>query len=246
MRGYYDDASLNSVTINAKGWLDTGDIGFIYQQQLVLTGRFKDLIIVNGQNYHAHDLEQCCEALPEIGQQKAAACTIPGRNGEALAIFVTYKGELSDFIPLTNAIRAALAKDTGIEVEEVIPVSAFPKTTSGKVQRFKLSNQYIAGEYAKTIAQINQLSASETETAQSESNTIEQQLMKICREVVPERVIAPDDDLFEIGISSLSLTQIHERLDQLFPDQVELTDLFDYPSIRALASFLEQNSPTKE
>ena len=81
---------------------------------------------------------------------------------------------------------------------------------------------------------------------QSESNTIEQQLMKICREVVPEQVIAPDDDLFEIGISSLSLTQIHERLDQLFPDQVELTDLFDYPSIRALASFLEQNSPTKE
>jgi len=52
--------------------------------------------------------------------------------------------------------------------------------------------------------------------------------------------------LFEIGISSLSLTQIHERLDQLFPDQVDLTDLFDYPSIAQLATFLEQNSQKEE
>ena len=70
--------------------------------------------------------------------------------------------------------------------------------------------------------------------------------MMICKEVIPERDIAPGDDLFEIGISSLSLTQIHERLDQLFPDQIELTDLFDYPSISALAHFLEQNTVTLE
>ena len=243
-KAYYDDAELTAETINAEGWLDTGDIGFIYQQQLVLTGRFKDLIIVNGQNYHAHDLEQICEVLPEIGKQKAAACSIPGKNGEALAIFVTYKEQLSEFVPIANAIRAALAKDAGIEVIEVIPVSAFPKTTSGKVQRFNLSNQYIAGTYADTIAQIQQLSTLNQTVEKNESGSIEQQLMLICKEVIPERDIAPDDDLFEIGISSLSLTQIHERLDQLFPDQVELTDLFDYPSIGALASYLEQNSQT--
>jgi acyl-CoA synthetase (AMP-forming)/AMP-acid ligase II/acyl carrier protein len=243
-KAYYDDAELTAETINAEGWLDTGDIGFIYQQQLVLTGRFKDLIIVNGQNYHAHDLEQLCETLPEIGKQKTAACTIPGKNGEALAVFVTYKEELSEFVPIANAIRAALAKDAGIEVAEVIPVSAFPKTTSGKVQRFNLSNQYIAGAYADTIAQIQQLSAPKLAAEQSETGSIEQQLMLICKEVIPDRDIAPDDDLFEIGISSLSLTQIHERLDQLFPDQVELTDLFDYPSISALASYLEQNAQT--
>lgn len=242
--GYYDDPALTSETINNAGWLDTGDIGFIYQQQLVLTGRFKDLIIVNGQNYHAHDLEQMCEALPEIGEQKVAACTIPGNNGEALALFVNYKGELSEFVAIANAIRAILAKDAGIEVAEVIPVSAFPKTTSGKVQRFNLSNQFIAGAYAGVIAQLRQLSAAEAvqSIGQSGAGSIEQQLMAICKEVIPERDIAPDDDLFEIGISSLSLTQIHERLDQLFPDQVELTDLFDYPSIRTLASYLEQNS----
>ncbi|SMG65909.1 AMP-dependent synthetase and ligase [methanotrophic bacterial endosymbiont of Bathymodiolus sp.] len=245
-KGYYDDTELTLETINAEGWLDTGDIGFIYQQQLVLTGRFKDLIIVNGQNYHAHDLEQLCEALPEIGDQKTAACTIPGQSGEALAMFVSYKGELGDFVPIANAIRAALAIDAGIEVAEAIPVSAFPKTTSGKVQRFNLSNQFIAGAYADTIAQIKQLSAPGHAGESSEAGSIEQQLMQICKEVIPERDIAPSDDLFEIGISSLSLTQIHERLDQLFPDQIELTDLFDYPSISALASFLEQSTATQE
>ncbi len=241
-QGYYDDTELTAASINSEGWLDTGDIGFIYQSQLVLTGRYKDLIIVNGQNYHAHDLEQLCETLPEMGEQKAAACTIPGNNGEALAMFVTYKGELADFIPLANAIRAVLAKDTGIEVAEVIPVSAFPKTTSGKVQRFNLSNQFIAGAFAATLDQLQQLATAQLDTTQSEAGSIEQQLMQICKEVIPERQIAATDDLFEIGISSLSLTQIHERLDQLFPDQIELTDLFDYPSISALASFLEQQT----
>ncbi len=242
--GYYDDTVLTSATINTEGWLDTGDIGFIYQQQLVLTGRFKDLIIVNGQNYHAYDLEQLCETLPEIGEQKTAACTIPSDKGEALAIFVSYKGELSEFVSIANAIRAALAVDAGIEVAEVIPVSAFPKTTSGKIQRFNLSNQYIAGKYGEVIAQIKQLSAIEKVAEPGTINSIEQQLMAICKEVIPEREIAPNDDLFEIGISSLSLTQIHERLDQCFPDQVDLTDLFDYSSIRALANYIEKNAQT--
>ncbi|MDT8426925.1 MAG: non-ribosomal peptide synthetase [Methyloprofundus sp.] len=245
-QGYYDDLQLNAETINQEGWLDTGDIGFIYQKQLVLTGRFKDLIIINGQNYHAHDLEQLCEALPEVGEQKAAACTIPGNNGEALAIFVTYKGELGDFIAIANAIRGALAKDAGIEVAQVIPVSAYPKTTSGKVQRFILANHYIAGKYTHTLAQIKQLSRSGVASEVSAEGSIKQQLMQICQQVIPERTIAPDDDLFEIGISSLSLTQIHERLDQLFPDQIELTDLFDYPSIAQLAAFLQQNSQKEE
>jgi len=246
--GYYDDEQLNAETINAQGWLDTGDIGFIYQGQLVLTGRFKDLIIVNGQNYHAHDLEQSCETLPEMNKLKAAACTIPGKNGEALAIFVTYKGELTDFIVIANAVRGILAKDAGIEVAEVIPVSAYPKTTSGKVQRFILSNNFIAGEYESTVAELKQLMNPKTESANSDSGTgsIEQQLMQICSEVIPEQSVAPDDDLFEIGISSLSLTQIHERLDQLYPDQIELTDLFDYPSIAQLAKFLEQNDQEGE
>ncbi|WP_428354881.1 non-ribosomal peptide synthetase [Methyloprofundus sp.] len=245
-KGYYDDSQLNSETINAEGWLDTGDIGFMYQQQLVLTGRFKDLIIVNGQNYHAHDLEQLCEGLPEIGKHKVAACAIPGQDGEALAVFVSYKADLQNFIPMANAIRAALAKDAGIEVAEVIPVSAFPKTTSGKVQRFNLSNQFIAGAYADTLAEIKQITAPKSEEEPSEEGSIEQQLLQICKEVIPEREIVPNDDLFEIGISSLSLTQIHERLDQLFPDQIELTDLFDYPSIAALASFLEQQIAKQE
>lgn len=241
---FYDEPELTSALINQGGWLETGDIGFIYQKQLVLTGRFKDIIIVNGQNYHAHDLEQLCESLPEIGEYKTAACTIPGKSGDALAIFVTFKGELSEFIAISHAIRAILAKESGIEVAEVIPVSAFPKTTSGKIQRFQLSSQFMADTYKNIVTELNALSVSEKGEDRSESHSIEQQLMRICKDVIPDRQILPEDDLFEIGISSLSLTQIHERLDALYPEQVDLTDLFDYPSIRTLASFLAQNAPS--
>ena len=69
---------------------------------------------------------------------------------------------------------------------------------------------------------------------------VEAQISAICHSVVTDKSIAQDDNLFEIGISSLSLAEIHEKIDERYPGQVDITDLFDYPTINALARFIEE------
>jgi len=67
-------------------------------------------------------------------------------------------------------------------------------------------------------------------------------LLEICHEVVADQKISVTDNIFDIGTSSLKLAQIHERIDELYPDMVELGDFFDYPTIEKLASFIAEKT----
>ena len=62
----------------------------------------------------------------------------------------------------------------------------------------------------------------------------------ICASVITDREIGLDDDFFELGVSSLSLAQIHERIDEQFPGQLDVEDLFSKSTIRAVAAHLEE------
>jgi aryl carrier-like protein len=65
-------------------------------------------------------------------------------------------------------------------------------------------------------------------------------LQSICDVALPDRNIGIDDNLFDVGVSSLKLVEIHERLDREFPGQLELTDVFEHPTIAELAKLLEE------
>jgi acyl carrier protein len=67
-----------------------------------------------------------------------------------------------------------------------------------------------------------------------------QKLKRICDNALPERRIGLQDNLFEIGVSSLKLIEIHESIDREFPGLVDLTELFDYPTVEELAQYLEK------
>ena len=78
-------------------------------------------------------------------------------------------------------------------------------------------------------------------TAGSEgSSPFERLVLEVSGEVMRERRPSLDDNLFEIGLSSLDLAQIHERLDERHPGVLDIMDLFDYPTLRQLAAFLER------
>ena len=64
----------------------------------------------------------------------------------------------------------------------------------------------------------------------------------ICNAQVTELQVRPDDNLFDLGISSLTLAQIHAGIEEAWPDQVDITDLFDYPTVTELAAFLDQQN----
>ena len=130
-----------------EGWLDTGDLGLICDGQLVVTGRAKDLVIVNGQNFYPHDFERLAQQVADVDANRVAAAGVrlPGEESEGLAVFVLHRGELEGFVAKAWAIRRAIAEQTGVEVGAVVPVAQIPKTTSGKLQRYLLARAFEQG-----------------------------------------------------------------------------------------------------
>ncbi len=237
--GYYRDDELNREVFRTDGWLDTGDLGFMADGQLFIAGREKDLIIINGQNYHPHDLESILESAADFETGRIVAYGMRAEAGESLVIFVLFRGVLDDFVAIVRQVRKLLSEKAGVHAEFVLPVRAIPKTTSGKIQRYLLAAQFLNGEFDSVITDLSKLMAPSAGGHAEADGGIQELLLEICRSVIDEREIGLEDNLFELGISSLKLAQIHERIEHHFPGRVEVSDLFDRPSIRELSTFIE-------
>ena len=238
----YGDDGATEALFTADGWLRTGDCGVIDDGRLVITGRQKDIIIVNGQNYYPHDLEEMLAAIDglDLGKVVIAGATPTGSGTEELLVFVLYRQDPGDFPPLASRVRDCLGERAGLEVNHVIPVGRIPKTTSGKVQRAKLLNAYLDGEF------VGVLEATAPEAvpgdAAGDGATVDR-LLAICREFSKERAVGPDDNLFEVGLSSLTLTEIVLAIDEQHAAKLDISDLFDYPTLREIAAFLDRQAP---
>lgn len=239
-QGYYHETALNKELISADGWLDTGDQGLINDGELVITGRTKDLIIVNGQNYYAPDLESVCEHVAGIELGKVIVCGLRDEDEgtDKLVVFVLYRGELEDFYQTTIDVRRQLNEKSGLDIAHVLPIKKVPKTTSGKVQRFALAEGFIQGDFNEIIAALTELSETSATGFVAAGSSVERTLLEVCHSVVADQKINLQDNIFEMGTSSLKLAQIHEKIDEAYPDVVELTDFFDYPTIEELAIFI--------
>ena len=240
-RGYFEDPQTNAAAFTADGWLRTGDLGVIERGDLFITGRAKEIVFVNGQNYYPHDLEaiaQRAEGL-DLGKVVVGGARPPGAQTDQLIVFVLHRGDLQDFLPVAAQVARLINEHTGLEVTEVVPVKRIPKTTSGKIQRHVLEQSYEEGEFAAELATLAQLKAAQRGPVSASRNQIEEKLRTICDAALEGKRIGVEDNLFEIGASSLKLIEIHEQIDREYPGAVDLTELFDFPTIAELARHLE-------
>jgi acyl-CoA synthetase (AMP-forming)/AMP-acid ligase II len=240
-RGYYQDATTTEATITGDGWLDTGDLGFCSSGGLAITGRAKEILFVSGQNYYPHDLETVIEQNARIELGKVAIAGVRPENAETdeLLAFVLYRGELPAFLETVKAVRKAVNEHIGVVVNHVIPVAKMPKTTSGKIQRYLLADSYQKGEFADAIGQLHELTAQVADAVPEAHSQVERNLKEICDSFLTDRPIGVHDNIFELGTSSLTLAQIYQRIEAIYPGQLEVTDFFDYPTIAELAKYLE-------
>lgn len=234
---YGDDATTASLFTD-DGWLRTGDCGVFVDGDLVITGRSKDIIIVNGQNYYPHDIEEIAADVEglDLGKVVVAGTRTHESQTEELLIFAMFKRDLDTFKILANKVTARIGEHTGLEVDHVIPVRKIPKTTSGKIQRAAMLDAYLDGEYDEVLRKLEP----EISTEGVDDDPLIAELELICREYSKERLIGPDDNLFEVGISSLTLTEIALAVDERYPGKLDISDIFDYPTLREIADFLRQ------
>ena len=147
-KGYYKKEELNS-ELFYEGWLRTGDLGFLLDGRLTVTGRHKDVIFVNGQNYYSHDIEEELQQLPFVGFKNMAVCGVTDhdRGTENIVLFIKTKKSKESLIELLGKINKDLGNKIRIGIESIVPMHDIPRTTSGKVQRFILRERYEAGDF---------------------------------------------------------------------------------------------------
>jgi len=240
-RGYFGDPQATALAVGADGWVDTGDLGFMHEGSLYIAGRSKEIIFVDGQNYYPYDLENIAQRAPGLDLNKVVAAGVANQRsqGEELVVFVLHRGGMQEFLPVAAAVSRLINEHTGLEVARVIPTKRIPKTTSGKVQRHLLEQAYADGEFDADLAELTALREAAGGAAGVSGTELEMRLQSICEAALPGKRIGVNDNLFDIGASSLKLIEIHENIDRELPGLVDLTELFDHPTIAELAKHLE-------
>ncbi|WP_201373078.1 MupA/Atu3671 family FMN-dependent luciferase-like monooxygenase [Ktedonobacter robiniae] len=140
-------------------WLRTGDLGFLEQGELFITGRLKDMIIINGRNYYPQDIEQSVvESHPAARQDCTVAFSLDVENEEKLIIVqeVERAYRHTDLREVIAAMRHALSEHYDLHAYAIILIkpASMPKTTSGKVQRRGCRNALLSQELAILHADI--------------------------------------------------------------------------------------------
>ncbi|MCK8433425.1 fatty acyl-AMP ligase [Streptomyces sp. D2-8] len=136
-------------------WLRTGDLGTVLEGQLVVTGRLKDLIIVDGRNHYPQDVEVTAqEAHESVRRDRLAAFAVPGGAGGECAVVVAEHARTArltelDVPAVTRAVRGAVSARHGLRLADVVvvPPGTVPRTSSGKVSRALTRARYLEGAY---------------------------------------------------------------------------------------------------
>ena len=148
-----------------------------------------------------------------------------------------HRQDIDAFRAVVATVREIIAERVGLEVDHVIPVARIPKTTSGKIQRAHLLRDYLDGAFD---AELRRLAPAGAVAPAGDADPLVAELETICREFAKDRHIGQDDNLFEVGMSSLTLTEIVLAIDERHPGKFDISDLFDYPTLRQIADFLRR------
>jgi len=147
--GYYRNEEATRQTF-IDGWLHTGDLGFLYKGDLFIMGRLKDIIFVNGINYYAHDLEIVIHPLEGVTSGKIVIAGYFDENegrDKLLVFLVGSDNEMTraTFLRIKNHLKQML----GLHPNTFIPIKSndIPRTSSGKIQRYKMVNRFLRGEF---------------------------------------------------------------------------------------------------
>ncbi|MBW4511501.1 MAG: amino acid adenylation domain-containing protein [Scytonematopsis contorta HA4267-MV1] len=158
--GYYENTEINQEAFTDDGWFNTGDLGFLHEGCLTITGREKDEIIINGLNYYSHELEAVVEKVEGVEVSYTAAFAVRSTNGGTDKLIIFFSAAFSDeanVVKLIQGIRSKLVENSGINPHLIIPLDkqAIPKTAIGKIQRLRLKQRLEAGEFNEIIKRLD-------------------------------------------------------------------------------------------
>ena len=253
-RGYYENSAANR-ELFCDRWLRTGDLGFMLGGRLTVTGRSKDILFVNGQNFFAFDVEDCAGRV-QGGVQGVADRRVvavgwhePRLGREQIALFVGLEPEHTSGRPREEVFRdvwLCVADTTGVQVDVIVPLRSIPKTTSGKVQRYKLLQELLDGAYDATLvcrAALFQTAGAEPAGELTPAEATVRRVFATVLNLAPEQV--PLDATFRaLGGSSIKAVELLAALEATLARTLPQRMLVECRTAREVARFVDRERET--
>jgi acyl-CoA synthetase (AMP-forming)/AMP-acid ligase II/acyl carrier protein len=270
-RGYYERPGATNAAFNAHlanngqgPFLRSGDLGFVRNRELFVTGRLKDLIIVRGRNYYPEDIEHTVDCAYDglrVGYCAAFSLDLDGRDRLVIIQEVEPRRRDLDTHAALQAIRLAVAARNELEVHAVVLVKAgsVPKTSSGKTRRSACRERYLGGQLEVLAAWKTRLEDREdAETPENDdgdvhaassprvagAGEIESWLVRqiAARLRLPQAEVRVATPFLEFGMGSLDAVEIAADLERWLGRRLSPTAIYNYPNIAALALWLASPS----
>lgn len=264
-RGYFnvDDAvnekTFQATTAEGNGpYLRTGDLGFLKDGLLFVTGRLKDMMIIMGRNIYPHDIEvTIVDAHPACRPGCGAAFAIT-EDGEEKAVAIQeidkkYPGDVN-VKQLARDIKARISEKHGVSLHDIVFIKhgSVAKTSSGKIRRHECKNMYIEGKLKVLSDTANTKTPEptlppqpqpETPTPPTTSKTASEIHGWLSKRLAKQLNIAADEididaPFSDYSLSSLDAMNISGDLEDWTGKRVLPTLIYDYPTIRLLANYL--------
>jgi len=238
---------------SAESWLRTGDLGFLHQNQLFVTGRLKDLIIIHGRNIYPQDVELAAEAShPALLKSASAAFSVDYQDEERLVLVceVANSLEATNYPEVFKAIRGTITLTAGIEpfALVLIPAVTIPKTGGGKIQRRECRKLYLANSLPKLAEWQARLTPAETQPALAQLPAGNARIANLIREHLVSYfanrlgTTTQEIDLHQtfayFGLVSLEAVSLVNELSQMLGRELSPTLPWDYPTIESLTNHL--------
>lgn len=233
---------------NGEGpFLRTGDLGFLKNRELFVTGRIKDLLIIKGRNYYPHDLEASVERSHAALHGMSGAAFAVEREGEERLIVVQevkrphLRGLNTDEV--AAAVRLAVSEQHGLSLEALVLLKpgGIPKTSSGKIQR-RACRAFFLDNTLKTVGEwrVPPAKPAPTASGQTASDDIRHWLReKVSRHAgIPLAEVDEHKPFSFYGLDSVAAVGLSGELSERLARTVPPTLVYDHPSIDSLARYL--------
>lgn len=163
--GYDQNPAANAESFTPDGWFITGDLGKIDDGQLTITGRQKEVIIINGVNFYPHELEAVVEEVAGVSASFTAVCAVreEGTDTDGIAVFFHPASEDDAQLGvIIREIRGRMVRISGVNPNILVPLEKkrIPKTEIGKIQRTQLQQRLVAGEFKDVLKHVDVLTES--------------------------------------------------------------------------------------